>query len=85
MSESISLECLRVDKDIVFWSPDLMRGERGRVRLAYHLEFLLKHFSVNFRVLWLMSCYWTIYSFSKHLRGSRDVPCSMLTRQPRRR
>lgn len=29
MSESTSPECLRVDKGIVFWSPDLMRGEVG--------------------------------------------------------
>ena len=37
---------LMVDKDIVFWSPDLMRGRGGR--LAYHFELLFKPSTVCF-------------------------------------
>lgn len=41
---------LMVDKDVVFWSPDLMRGRGGR--LAYYFLLLFKPSTVNVWILW---------------------------------
>lgn len=66
---------LMVDKDAVFWSPDLMNG-RGE-RLACYLELLFEHSPAKFWMLWKTSCCWTMHSFIQQaLRGLWC--CSML-------
>ena len=68
---------LMVGKDIICWSPDLMRSRDGR--LVDYLALLFKHSPVNFWLLLQMLLDHTfIHSCSKHLGGSRlyHAPCS---------
>lgn len=59
---------LMVDKDIVFWSPDLLRGRGGS--LAYYFQLLLTPSPVNVWILWWISCSWIMHSFIQQtLRG----------------